>query len=61
MTIKFDLGHDLERWGVKIYRIVMGVASDVNLSNFYYVFLSIKSVLYIDFNIKNMKLNMKML
>ena len=31
MTIKFDLGHDLERWGVRIYRIVTGVTSDVGV------------------------------
>ena len=31
MTIKFDLGHDLERWGVRIYRTVTGVTSDVGV------------------------------
>ena len=31
MTIKFDLGHDLERWGVWIYRIVTGVTSDIGV------------------------------
>ena len=28
MTIKFDLGHDLESRGVRIYQIVTGVTSD---------------------------------
>ena len=31
VTIKFDLGLDLERWGVRIYRIVTGVTSDVGV------------------------------
>ena len=31
VTIKFDLGHDLERWGVRIYRIVTGMTSDVGV------------------------------
>ena len=31
MAIKFDLGHDLEKWGVKIYRIVNEVTSDVGV------------------------------
>ena len=31
MTTKFDHGHDLERWGVRIYRIVTGVTSDVGV------------------------------
>ena len=31
MTIKFDLGNDLERWGVGIYQIVTGVSSDVGV------------------------------
>ena len=34
MTIKFDLGHDLERWGVRIYRIV---TSDVGVLSTYLV------------------------
>ena len=31
MTIRFDIGHDLERWGVRIYRIMTGVTSDVGM------------------------------
>ena len=31
MTIKFDFGHDLEKWGVTIYQIVTGVTSDVGM------------------------------
>ena len=31
MTTKFDHGHDLERWGLRIYRIVTGVTSDVGV------------------------------
>ena len=31
MTIKFDIDHDLERWGVRIYWIVTGVTSDVGV------------------------------
>ena len=31
VTIEFDLGHDLERWGIRIYRIVTGVTSDVGM------------------------------
>ena len=31
MTIKFHIGHDLERWGVRICRIVTGVTSGVGV------------------------------
>ena len=31
MTIKFHVGHDLERWGVRICQIVTGVTSDVGV------------------------------
>ena len=31
MTIKFHVSHDLERWGVKICRIVTGVTSGVGV------------------------------
>ena len=31
MTTKFDLGRDLERWGVRICQIVTEVTSDVGL------------------------------
>ena len=39
MTIKFDLGHDLERWGVRIYRIVTGVTSDVGVPSIRLVYI----------------------
>ena len=31
MTIKFHVGHDLERWGVRICRLVTGVSSGVGV------------------------------
>ena len=31
VTIRFYLGHNLERWGVSVYRIVSGVTSDVSV------------------------------
>ena len=31
LTIEYDLGHDIERWGVRIYRIVTGVTLDVGV------------------------------
>ena len=43
MTIKFDLGQDLERWDVRINRIVTGVTSDVGVPSTRLVFKSIIS------------------
>ena len=40
MTIEFDIGHDLEKWGIRIYRKMTRVTSDVDLS-------SIRLVLYV--------------
>ena len=31
MTIKFDFGHGIEKWGIRIYQIVTGVTSDVDV------------------------------
>ena len=31
MTIKFDLGNDIETWGARIYQIVTVVTSDIGM------------------------------